>query len=73
MGNLVKEIKESSIGYTDCDDMVSATVFERKHINQLKKLAEAHPDEVKMITDATKGNNYMAVFHLPKKYCKISF
>ena len=73
MGKLTVEIKECNINFTDCDDMVSVTVFQRKHINQLKKLVEAHPDEVKMVADADKKNNGMAVFNLPKKYCKISF
>lgn len=66
------KILEMSIGWTDIDDMVSVTAYQTKYMNQLKKLAAAHPDEVKIIKEA-KGNDGMMVVHLPKKYCKVSF
>lgn len=69
---LPKKILEFNLNMTDADDMVSATVYQAKHMNQLKKLAAAHPDEVKIIKWA-KENDGMMVVHLPKKYCKVSF
>lgn len=69
---LPDKIYEMSIGWTDADEMVSATVYQTKYMNQLKKLAEAHPDEVKVIKEV-KENDGMMVVHLPKKYCKVSF
>lgn len=69
---LPDKIYEMSIGWTDVDDMVSVTAYQTKYMNQLKKLADAHPDEVKIIKEA-KENDGMMVVHLPKKYCKVSF
>ena len=71
---LVKEIKEMDVNYCDADDMVSVTAYQAKYINQLKKLAQNHPDEVKIVAgENLKTNGGMMVVHLPKKYCKISF
>jgi len=69
---LPDKVMEMSIGWVDVDDMVSVTAYQTKYMNQLKKLAEAHPDEVKIIKEA-KENDGMMVVHLPKKYCKVSF
>lgn len=69
---LPKKILEFNLNMTDVDEMVSVTVYQAKYINQLKKLAVAHPDEVKIVKEA-KGNDGMMVVHLPKKYCKVSF
>jgi hypothetical protein len=41
-------------------------------MNQIKKLAEKYPDEVKIVKTA-KENDGMMVAHLPKRFCKISF
>ena len=68
----MKSIKEFNVTICDCDDMASVTAFQAKYIKQIKKLAEAHPDEVKIIADG-KENGGVLVAHLPKKYCKISF
>lgn len=69
---LPKKILEFNLNMTDVDEMVSVTVYQTKYMNQLKKLAYAHPDEVKVIKEA-KENDGMMVVHLPKKYCKVSF
>lgn len=66
------KILETNVNFVDVDDMVSATVFLKKHMNQLHKLAESHPDEVKIIKEA-KENEGMMLAHLPKKYVKVSF
>lgn len=70
--NLPKAIKEMNVNICDCDDMASVTVFQVKYMNQIKKLAEKYPDEVKIVKTA-KENDGMMVAHLPKKFCKISF
>ena len=70
--NLPKAIKEMNVNICDCDDMTSVTVFQTKYMNQIKKLAEKYPDEVKIVKMA-KENDGMMVAHLPKKFCKISF
>lgn len=69
---LPKKILEFNLNMTDVDEMVSVTTYQTKYMNQLKKLADAHPDEVKVIKKA-KENDGMMVVHLPKKYCKVSF
>lgn len=58
--------------YIHVDDMVSATVFLTKHMNQLHKLAEKYPDEVKILKEA-RENDGMMLAHLPKKFCHVSF
>lgn len=69
---LPEKILEFNLNMVDVDDMVSVTAYQTKYMNQLKKLAVAHPDEVKIIKEA-KENDGMMVVHLPKKYCKVSF
>lgn len=66
--------KELVISYTNDNDIANVTVFQAKHVNQIKKLAEAHPDEVKIYCsgDGNK-NDGMTVAYVPKKYCRISF
>lgn len=65
-----KEIKEFNLNIVDCDDMVSVTAYQTKFINQLKVLAEKHPDEVKLIPT---GINSVVLAHLPRKYVHVSF
>lgn len=64
------EIYEVGINYTNINDMVSVTTYEGKQINQLKALAEKHPDEVKLIPTGLAG---VVLVHLPKKYVHVSF
>lgn len=66
------KVLETNVNFVDVDDMVSATVFLTKHMNQLRKLAEKHPDEVKILKEV-KENDGMMLAHLPKKYCHVSF
>lgn len=66
---LPKEIKECNINYCDTDDMISVTLFQRKYINQIIKMHEAHPDEVRIVSH----ENGVMVAHFPKKYLHISF
>ena len=73
MANVPKEIKEMNVNFVDSDDMASVTVYQAKYVKQIKALAEKHPDEVKMIAGDDGKNSGMHVFHLPKKYCHISF
>lgn len=72
MGNnkLPKDIKEMNVNWLDIDDMVSVTAYQKKMINQLMKLAEAHPDEVRVVAVNKDGTT---VVHLPKKYVHVSF
>lgn len=64
------EIYEMNVNYVNTDDMVSVTAYEGKYINQLKALAEKHPDEVKLMPT---GLNGVILAHLPKKYVHVSF
>ena len=64
------EIYEVAINYCNVDDMVSVTTYEGRQINQLKALAEKHPDEVKLIPTGLAG---VVLAHLPKKYVHVSF
>ena len=72
MGNnkLHKDIKEMNVNWLDIDDMVSVTAYQKKMINQLMKLAEVHPDEVRVVAVNKDGTT---VVHLPKKYVHVSF
>ena len=72
MGNnkLSKDIKEMNVNWLDIDDMVSVTAYQKKMINQLMKLAEVHPDEVRVVAVNKDGTT---VVHLPKKYVHVSF
>lgn len=64
------EIYEMNVNYVNTDDMVSVTAYEGRHINQLKALAENHPDEVRLMPT---GLNGVILVHLPKKYVHVSF
>ena len=66
------KILEMAVNWVDVDDMVSVTAYQTKYMNQLKKLVEKYPDEVKIIKTA-KENDGMMVVHLPKKFVKVSF
>ena len=71
MGNkLPKNIREMNVNWVDVDDMVSVTAYQKKMINQLIKLAEDHPDEVRIVAVNDDGTT---VVHLPKKYVHVSF
>lgn len=69
---LPDRILEFNVNMVDVDDMVSVTAFQKKYMNQLHKLAEKYPDEVKILKEA-KENDGMMLAHLTKKFCKISF
>lgn len=64
------EIYEMNVNYVNTDDMVSVTVYEGRYVNQLKALAEKHPDEVELIPTGLAG---VMLAHLPKKYVHVSF
>lgn len=71
MGKLRSDyIYEMDVNMVNVDDMASVTVYESKYINQLKTLAEKHPDEVKLISTGIVG---VVLAHLPKKYVHVSF
>jgi len=74
MAKVEKQIKECNINWVDRDDTVSVTLYQTKYINQVKKLAEEHPDEVKIVAGGRDGSNdgYF-VADMPKKYCHVSF
>ena len=63
-------IKEFNLNWTDDWDMVSVTMYEKKYMNQIYKLVESHPDEVKIVAVNEDGT---MVAHLPKKYVHVSF
>lgn len=64
------EIYEVAVNFTNVDDIASVTTYEGRQINQLKDLAEKHPDEVKLIPTGLAG---VVLAHLPKKYVHVSF
>lgn len=64
------EIYEVAVNFTNVDDIASVTTYEGRQINQLKALAEKHPDEVKLIHTGLAG---VVLVHLPKKYVHVSF
>lgn len=68
--DLPKEIKEFNVNYCDVDDVISVTAYQTKYINQIKALADKHPDEVKLIPTRLNG---VILAHLPKKYVHINF
>lgn len=71
MGRLRSDhIYEMNVNTVNVDDMASVTVYESKYINQLKTLADEHPDEVKLIPTDIVG---VVLAHLPKKYVHVSF
>ena len=70
MAEFPKEVKECNINYVDCDDMVSVTLYEAKHIKKVRELYKAHPDEVRLIETGLRG---VICAHLPKKYVRIGF
>lgn len=63
-------IKEFNLNFCDDDDMVSVTMYEKKYMNQIDKLVESHPDEVRIVAVNEDGT---MVAHLPKKYVHVSF
>ena len=63
-------IKEFNLNFCDDDDMVSVTMYEKKYMNQIGKLVESHPDEVRIIAINKDGT---MVAHLPKKFVHVSF
>lgn len=71
MGNkILREIKEFNVNWVDCDDVVSVTAYQKKMINQLKKLAESHPEDIKIVAENEDGT---ICVHLAKKYVRVSF
>ena len=64
------EIYEVAINYCNVDDVVSVTTYEGRQINQIKDLAEKHPDEIKITPTGLTG---VVLAHLPKKYLHVSF
>ena len=71
MGKLRSDhIYEMNVNTVNVDDMASVTVYESRYINQLKALAEKHPDEVQLISTGVVG---VVLAHLPKKYVHVSF
>ena len=63
-------MKEFALNFVDADEMVSVTAYQRKMISKLTKLAEDHPDEVKIVAVNDDGT---VCAHLLKKYVKVSF
>lgn len=64
------EFKEFNLNIVNTDDLASVTAFQPKLINQLKKLVEEYPDEVRMVANNKNGT---CVFYLPKSFCHVSF
>lgn len=64
------EIREFNVNWVDCDDMVSVTMYEKKYMNQINKLAEKHPDEIRIVAGNKDGT---MVAHLPKKFVHVNF
>lgn len=64
------EIREFNVNWTDDWDMVSVTMYEKKYMNQINKLAEKHPDEIRIVAENKDG---IMVAHLPKKFVHVSF
>ena len=62
--------KEGCVNWLSEDDLVSVTVFEKKFNNQIEKLVDAHPDEVRIVAVNEDGT---MVAHLLKKYVHVNF
>lgn len=65
-----KEIKENCLNGCDADDNVYVTTFQRKYMNQIEALQEAHPDEVRIIARNDNGTMYAC---LDRKYVHVNF
>lgn len=67
---MARDFKEANINFYEGDDTVWVTVYQGKYKNQIKKLAEEYPDEVKVIAINDNGTLYAK---LDKKFVHLSF
>lgn len=62
---------ETCCDYTDAMSYMEVSTDERRMINRLLKIAEAHPDEVKILARPEENDGCLYV-QCPKSYLKIS-
>lgn len=65
------DFKETCVEYINADDMATFCSAERRWINKILKLQEAHPDDVEIVCmpEENQGN---ILAHIPKSWVKIS-
>jgi hypothetical protein len=65
------DLKETCFSYTSEDECAIFSSSEKKWINKILKLQQAHPDKVKVIYHP--DNNHGVIYaHIPKKWLKIT-
>lgn len=62
---------ENAIEFLTTGATATVTFSKRKYINRIRKLAESHPDEVKIIADGQKNSGYLYA-QIPVDWIKIS-
>lgn len=62
-------MRENVIEWLNGQDWVSVSFAQGKYITKIRKLAESHPDEVKIIAENPDGS---ICAHVPLKYIKVS-
>lgn len=67
---MARDFKEANINFYEGDDVIWATVYQSKYKNQIEKLAEQYPDEVKVLARNDNGTLYA---RLDKKFVHLSF
>lgn len=67
---MAREWKEANVNFYEGDDLVYVTVYQGKYKNQINKLAEKYPDEVKVLA---RNDNGTLCAKLDKKYVHLSF
>lgn len=65
------DYKETSLDYLSVDGYAVFTSNERKWVNKIQKLKEAHPDDV-VITAHPEGNDGYIVARVPKNWFKLT-
>lgn len=65
----IMELTENVIEWITGDDRVTVTLSQRKFITKVEKLAESHPNDVKITARNSDGS---IVAHLPLKAIKFS-
>lgn len=62
---------ETTVNYINTDEYLTFCSSEKKWINKINKLHEAHPDKVRIIHSA-ESNHGMIYADLPKNWLKVS-
>lgn len=65
------DFKETCIEYLDVDTYATFCSSERKWINKIHKLKEAHPEDVEILREP-EDNCGVILAHVPKSWMKVS-